>query len=51
MATRLLMRVSKRIDKRERRPETPDGLRNSVLSVVTLQTCALVLRRDLGRKG
>ena len=33
---------------RERRPETRDSLRNSVLSVVSLQTHALALRRELG---
>ena len=45
------MRRSKRIEKRERRPETPDSVRNSVLSVVSLKTHALVLRRGLGRNG
>ena len=36
------MRGSKRIDKRERRPETPDSLRNSVVS---LQTHSCVKKR------
>ena len=48
VSTWLLMPASKRIDKRERRPETPNSFRNSVLSVVLFQTHALALRRELG---